>query len=177
MIVRMLHPPRTGGVSIKVAWDLGPPEWLKHRGPTPADFSYGFTRNPFDRVVSIYHRTRHCPDVPFRDWALMTRDRPMPESERLKPIDWLRPCAWWLMGATFVGRFEQREKHLRILADALHRPYPGNHEGATEREPYQAYHDAETRAWVEQEYAADIALYGYRFEPLAVSVPVLEDVA
>lgn len=161
--LRFLHVPRTGGVSIKVAWGLQAPEYLKHSGPTRAAFSYGFVRNPWDRAVSIYHRTRDCPDMPFRDWALLRRDRERTEAERLKPIDWMRPCAWWMMGATFVGRFERRAEHLRLLAKMLERPVPENHDGATEREPYPAYYDRETRAWVEEEYNADVILYGYRY--------------
>lgn len=178
MNLRFVHVPRTGGVSIRVAWDLQAPEYRKHRAaiipgePVP-DFTYGFVRNPFDRVVSIYHRTRDHATMSFREWAISRRDRVRTEAEMTKPIDWLRPCYWWLRGATFVGRFENREEHLRILATALGRPYPDRHDGATEREPYQAYHDAETRAWVEREYRADIEAYGYRYEPLPTTVTVL----
>ena len=166
MTARFLHPPRTGGSSIVVGWALqGTDEYQKHAGPTPADFSYGFVRNPWDRLVSIYHRTRHYPDMPFVAWVRkVAEERANPtDAERLKPIDWLRPCAFWMMGATFVGRFENRARHLELVANLLRRPVPERHEGATEREPYQAYYDGFSREWVEREYAVDINLYGYTY--------------
>ena len=166
MIIRFLHPPRTGGSSIVVGWSLqGTDEYRKHEGPTPADFSYGFTRNPWDRLVSIYHRTRHHPDMPFPVWVRKIAEERAdpPDHHKYKPIDWLRPTAFWLMGATFIGRVENRANHLRLLANLLGREVPEVHEGATDRRPYAEYYDDFSREWVAREYATDIAMFGYEY--------------
>lgn len=155
--LRFLHPPRTAGRSLRYAWGLGPPEYRGHAPPADDDgWRYGFTRNPWDRVVSLWCLVRDAAG-PFRRWV---------QSGILGPTDHLpivSPCARWLAGADWVGRFERREEDIQELASILNRPLPTTHIGKSKREPYWTYYDDETRLIVAERYAVDIEMWGYAF--------------
>lgn len=169
MVIRMLHPPRTGGSSVADSWSIASGtdgEYQSHRAPTPADFSYGFVRNPWDRVVSMYHNFAEAKGFSFEDFVrqeIAGRDKTVPFSFNPKPHDYYRPCAFWMRGSTFTGRFENRDQHLEILAKILDRPIPQLHRGESDRKPYTEYYNDETKALVAKDYEVDISLYGYRY--------------
>lgn len=163
----MLHPPRTGGSSIRRSWMLGPEEYQSHDFPGekgPDEWWYGFTRNPWDRVVSLWHWPpgRAENEISFRDFVLGGFRRPAqgPGFSRLMASPTIR----WLERADFIGRFEQRDTDLGRLAKILNRPVPELHIGPTEeRRPYRDYYDDETRLAVARAYAEDIQAFGYGF--------------
>ena len=122
MIVRFFHPPRTGGTSIRESWRPDRHELRSHREPPavkpPGEFWYSCTRNPWDRVVSLW-LLRHESDwtregEPFRDWLLggmVNRFEPRQET----PEAWQRLCqptTAWNRDADFVIRFEHRTADL-----------------------------------------------------------------
>lgn len=154
--LRFLHPPRTGGRTIARAWALGAPEYQGHAPPTPAEFSYGITRNPWDRVVSIWHLIRDSAG-PFREWVL--DGLPAPHDH----VAITTPCSFWLANATWVGRFERWEEDVGFISDWLNRPVPELHVGKSDRRPYPEYYDGDTRAIVAFKYADDLVRWGYRF--------------
>lgn len=179
--IRFVHVPRTGGSSIREGWDLGEPECQGHAPPAAAGFIYGAVRNPWDRVVSLYHYLElERRGYSFRGWVLAGLD---PSFATGSSFEITRPCAWWLRpldagpwvdrpdvvyerglrNADFVVRFENREDDLRRLAEFLDRPYPEGHVGATERGPYREYYDAETRDVVGRLFEEDVRLFGYEF--------------
>lgn len=153
-VLRMLHPPRTGGSSIRVSWELKPPEYLGHDDPTPADFSYGFTRNPWDRAVSLYHLFAR--EESFADWVAAG----MPHHD-VRPLT--NPTVYWLADADWVGRFEHRSDDLMELCEILGREMPIRHVAASRRRPYPEYYDDATAEAVASIYAADIDRFGYVF--------------
>lgn len=176
--IRFLHVPRTGGSSIRQAWDLKHPELQGHAPPAAADFLYGCVRNPWDRAVSLWHWL----DEPgtFEGWV---RAGLCPTFTPGASFEITRPCSWWLApmsagpwrhrhdivferglrDADFVVRFETRDEDLAELADMLDRPFPEAHVNASERGPYQDYYGDETERLVGEFYAEDVELYGYEF--------------
>lgn len=153
--LRMLHPPRTSGSSIRVSWELRPPEYLGHDDPTPARFSYGFTRNPWDRAVSLYHLFAR--EESFTAWVAAG----MPHHD-VRPLT--NPTVYWLDGADWVGHFERRDDDLAELCSILGRPTPTKHIAASQkRRPYPEYYDDETVQLVAALYEPDIHRFGYAF--------------
>ena len=161
-----VHPPRTGGSSIRRAWNLSAVEYRGHELPEhpkpPLEWRYGFTRNPWDRVVSLWHHPigGGC-KVPFEEFVLGG----FRAQNWGKPVEIMAaPTTDWLVGADFVGRFENRERDLFELATLLGRDVPRLHIGPSEdRRPYEEYYGAETRDYVAKFYEDDILAFGYDF--------------
>lgn len=178
MIVRFYHPPRTGGTSIREAWRPTRHELVNHRKPPEwkpdGEFWYSCTRNPWDRVVSLWC-LRHPSEwtrtlEPFREWVLggmVNRREPRQELDRT----WQELCApttEWAKDADFVVRFEHRAEDLAVLSDMLGREVPTAHAARSRaKRPYVTYYDDATIAYVAGRYRADIEAFGYTFGGVA----------
>ena len=166
--MRFLHPPRTSGRSIVNSWGLVAPEYIGHKPPKPDDgWSYGFTRNPWDRVVSLWHLAHKTePVVSLEEW-IVGGMQPDPSSGRRFGPHICLPTAAWLGKADWIGRFETRGEDLIELADTLNRDVPVLHQNKSEHRSTPSYHEHYTdraRALVAEKYAIDVALYGYSFD-------------
>ena len=175
-----IHVPKTGGQSISAALGGGGPDAkhaplrdVRRRGR----FAFGFVRNPWARMVSLYRFHCQKPPLPrdnysrdetvsmgFKAW-LMTdlfymkedRGRDMPPLQR-------RPQLWWLDGADFIGRFENiaedfaRAVELSGATGVL----PLGHINATKGGDWRDEYDTESRAFVAEHFAPDIERFQYQ---------------
>lgn len=64
----------------------------------------------------------------------------------------------------FVGRYENLIEDFGKVREILGLDADLPHLNATEREPYSAYYDEETRLLVADMYGRDLEMFGYRFE-------------
>ena len=176
-----VHNPKAGGASVEKA--LGEPLKSGHlHSPLSAiqkggRAAFGFVRNPWDRMLSLYAYQCQKPQPPkspayqqlIRDngfkWWLM-EDEYFIEgwTPGLEPIQ-RRSQMWWLEGCDFIGRFE----NLRLsfswicgLYGIKERPLP--HINASSHAHYSTYYDDESRAFVAEHFAPEIELIGYQFE-------------
>jgi len=160
--LRCIHVPRTGGTSLFREWGLKAPEYHGHALPYGESFRYGFTRNPFDRAVSLYeiiHPKEETGRIKFKDWVM--QGMPGPAYEGV-PI--CSPSTVWLDGAQFIGRFEHRERDGALLAAMLGRKPPTLHINQSQRLSYQTYYDEETIAVVRWRFRDDFLRFGYGFD-------------
>lgn len=76
-----------------------------------------------------------------------------------------RPQIWWLDGCDFIGRFERLTEDFRqaMRLAGLSAPALG-HVNTTSGGDWRTEYDAESRAFVTEHFAPDIARFGYRFE-------------
>lgn len=174
--MRFVHPPRTGGSSVVRSWGLTKPEYRGHKPPAKGDgWRYGFTRNPWDRVVSLYHLAhRGKPNVAFADWVLGGMVADGSNGRRFESHVTL-PTLHWLRDADWVGRFETRAVDLAELARRLRRKFPAKHENRSQHRgaaPYwEYYRDREDVVeYVRERYAQDVHVYGYEYRPPKVFV-------
>lgn len=173
-----IHVPKTGGTSIEKA--LGgrnfrlpyhAPHWYTVRELGP-HFTFGFLRNPWARAVSYYRfMTRdQKPDqrLSFKHW-IMLKPFYMPQDmwyggDKLPSVH-RRPQMWWLDGCDFIGRFEQLESDLNTVLERLgEKPVRLERMHTTTGRDWRLEYDTETRAYIAEVFAEDIAEGGYTFE-------------
>jgi|APSaa5957512493_1039668.scaffolds.fasta_scaffold53507_2 chondroitin 4-sulfotransferase 11 len=149
-------------------------------------FKFGFVRNPYERLVSVYHgRTQgklvtvdlelskysFSESVKLLEDGVMRYCVPLLASHLLgckcEPIPCNRP--WYLdevqkIGLDFIGRCEHFQSDFNTICDKI--GIPGQqlpHENASKHKHYTEYYDEETKQIVAEKYAKDIEYFGYRF--------------
>ena len=124
-------------------------------------FKFGFVRNPWDRIVSLYH------------WSLVTesicRKASFADFVRSKPH---APSVWGQLSVDrklaldFVGRYEHLEQDFESALRMLNLPsIPLIHVKAGIRppRPYRDYYDDELREFVAMSCRREIETFGYAF--------------
>jgi len=180
-----VHVPKTGGKSITAALGGVTPGVHTH---TPLrvmhvtnEFTFGFARNPWARMVSLYRfmcqkefkptdafdqdETRA---IGFKAWLTtgsfhMKEDREWMTPD-LPPMQ-RRPQMWWLEGCDFMGRLEDIDADWPVVtALAGIRPIPSlPHINTTSGGDWRDEYDAESREFIAEHFAPDIERFGYRW--------------
>ena len=135
-------------------------------------FKFAFVRNPWDRLVSLYHWLGYKKSgPPFEDFIYSVvkgnYERPgkvnirgLYQANRL--VDWLRPEGLWL--PDYIGKFESLNTDWvtiqKILGISVHLP----HGNKSSHKPYPHYYNDETRRLVEKRFEEDIDLFKYTFQ-------------
>lgn len=120
-------------------------------------WSFCVVRNPFDRLVSW----AAAKDEHFASDPQAALHRLLTE----EPTRWTLPQSYFAEGVSHVYRFENLPLAIEDLRERLRIPADVEffHEHETERDHYRAYYDADLRALLAERYAADLALFDYRF--------------
>ena len=176
-----VHINKTGGSSIERALGLpfahltavelrdliGPSRWERR-------FSFGFVRNPWDRVVSHYHyrvKTNQTGlatnPIPFDEWVVRAygeRDPVYYDQPRM-----FQPQYRWLCDddgvelVDFVGRFERLADDFDEVCRRLGVDAALPHLKKSKHTDYRELYSDETRDIVGRIFAEDLARYGYEF--------------
>lgn len=178
-----VHVPRTGGSSIRHALERigGVRGGLRKHVPAreirrlyPDIMMFGFVRNPWDRLVSLYsylaqnERTSKLYggrlSGTFRAWLMA--DRMVDASQRgfwgdLPPPR--QPQSWWLDGCDEIGRFERLPAAFHKIMRKVGRRTVLHRSNRSHHGDYRQYYDDETRQAVAEWHAADIERWGYVF--------------
>lgn len=139
---------------------LGRPLWDLY-------FSFAFVRNPWDRMVSLYHHRRAVPSVvrsccaqlPFKEWLFSesTLDGTFGDQ-----VQWLELDGEVIVD--FVGRFESMERDWEVVCDRIGVSVSLPHVNKSGRRAgYRDVYDAESRDLVGSLCARDVELFGYSF--------------
>jgi hypothetical protein len=132
-------------------------------------FKFGFVRNPWDRVVSLYERTEaqqmkdRMTFEEFVDWIQYSSSTCIHSSPHRYQLDWFVDPDGRVL-ADFIGRFERLEEDWAFVARKL---------GITEALPhrrlnararhYTEYYSARTREIIAVKFKVDIEKFGYEF--------------
>jgi hypothetical protein len=174
-----VHINKTGGSSIEKA--LGLPfahlTALELREVVGAErwerrFSFGFVRNPWDRVVSHYHyrvKTNQtglgADPIPFGEWVIRAygeRDPVYYDQPKM-----FQPQFLWLCDQSgremvdFVGRFERLHEDFDEVCRRLRVEAELPHLKKSSHRPARDLYSPETRALIGQLFAEDVERYGY----------------
>ena len=158
-----VHVPRTGGHTGYSLLGVKPthPLHASRKEIRHYDyFSFGFIRNPWDRMYSCYRRQRKFSEyvgVSFKDYLM----------NRIQDDGVGRSAMCLLDGCTFIGRYERFNDDWAVIADRIKIKIAGiprlNAYGEAD---YQNHYDDEMIAFVEQQYSDDIEYGQYTFDNL-----------
>lgn len=131
-------------------------------------FSFSFTRNPWDRLVSAWkylttsHRSKETFDEFFDRFF-------MPPFERMGIH--LFPQHQFILDQNgenlvdFIGSFENLQQDFDIICDKIGTPRQRlSHKNQRIRKHYSSYYNDEMRELVAKKYSKDIKYFGYKFE-------------
>ena len=133
-------------------------------------FKFGFVRNPWDRVVSLYERTEPIQMKDkmsfdeFVDWIQFSSATCIHSSPHRYQLDWFLDGSGNML-ADFIGRFERLEQDWAIVADKLgitEKTLPLTRENPRHRH-YTEYYTERTRDLIAQKFRVDIEHFGYEF--------------
>ena len=133
-------------------------------------FKFGFVRNPWDRVVSLYFRTDGLQMKDkmtfdeFVDWikySSSTCIHPVPHTNQL---DWLVDPHGNVL-VDFIGKFENIQKDWELIASEYGLPMelPHNNKNLNERHFYTEYYSNRTKEIIENKFRVDIEFFDYTF--------------
>lgn len=127
-------------------------------------FSFGFVRNPWDRMVSAYEFLKQTQfDMPFEEFIMTLH-----EIENQTVQEHVTPCHLFThhegeQMVDFVGRYERFNQDLIPILELCKRKHPPPVVNASERSDYRNYYTPATIERVAELYAEDIELFGYEY--------------
>ena len=148
-----------------------PAEGRKERGRQQFQsyFKFGFVRNPWDRVVSLYERTEalqlrnEMTFDQFVDWIEYSSATCVHSSPHRYQLDWFVDPNGNVL-ADFIGKFERLDEDWAFVAQKL---------GVNEKLPrqrvnprtrhYTEYYTPRTRDMIANKFRVDIERFGYEF--------------
>jgi len=136
-------------------------------------FKFAFVRNPWDRVVSCYHKQvvtkinphyHACWDKDFDFFIDFIASQNLTRCDvHIKQQTALIP----LKDVDFIGRFENFEEDLRYVLAAIGLSHAEiAHKNKSEHKHYSEYYTKRTQDIIYKKYRKDIKTFGYQFERL-----------
>lgn len=178
-----IHVPKTGGQSISAALGGDAGGFPKHAPMSDVyhgkRFAFGFVRNPWARMVSLYrfqcqklwkptddYNQAETRALGFKAWLMRDEFFMVQDTKRDMPPMQRRPQLWWLEGVDFIGRFENiKEDFAHVVAHVgLKKVPPLGHINTTIGGDYRAEYDDESLAFVAEHFAPEIKRFGYKCE-------------
>ncbi len=132
-------------------------------------FKFGFVRNPWDRVVSLYERTEalqlrnEMNFEQFVDWIHYSSATCMHSSPHRYQLDWFVDANGNLL-ADFIGKFERLDEDWAFVAQKLgvEEKLPHRRENPRARH-YTEYYTPRTRDIIAAKFKVDIERFDYEF--------------
>lgn len=132
-------------------------------------FKFGFVRNPWDRVVSLYERNEagqlrdKMSFEQFVDWIQYSSATCIHSSPHRYQVDWFVDPNGNML-ADFIGKFERLEQDWALVARKLGITEKLPHKKANPRpRHYTEYYNSRTRELIASKFRIDIEQFGYEF--------------
>ena len=131
-------------------------------------FKFSFIRNPWDRLVSVYHHTIKHHNLPFDKYCHNLYKNGLPEKK--VRMEYTSQQVNWLDGPVdFIGRYENMKEDWKKLCVTIYgkeKPLEKflTHKGPKyEKKPYKTYYTDKLKNVVAELYSDDIEQFGYKF--------------
>jgi hypothetical protein len=132
-------------------------------------FKFGFVRNPWDRVVSLYERAEalqlkeEMTFDEFVNWIQYSSSTCVHSSPHRYQLDWFVDPNGRIL-ADFIGRFERLDADWAFIAQKLGVAVTLPHRRVNPRaRHYTEYYTAKTREIIAAKFKVDIDHFGYEF--------------
>ena len=149
--------------------------WYVVRRPSFADYSkLAFVRNPWDRIVSLYHylessgkRAEFADIRSFDHFVAGIQDK----TPWIVGLHSLRPQCDFLVDESgqfdvdFVGHYESLEADFAKVARRIGFRAELPHKNRSDHEDYRCYYTPRTAAVIADHFARDAELFGYALDP------------
>jgi len=168
-----VHVPKTGGMSVEACLVGEPnPFGVSNHAPlrqvqdmAAGRFTFGFVRNPWARLVSLYEYQRRQQGgtrYGFKETLMQQAWLRIKDSDAGR-YGW-RDALWFLQGADFIGQTERLQEHFDVVCYRLgleQQMLPVKNGG--DSVDYRSYYDDESREYVAHQHRDTVAAFGYQF--------------
>jgi Sulfotransferase family len=134
-----------------------------------AYFKFGFVRNPWDRVVSLYLRNEglemkeKMTFEEFVDWIKYSSSTCVIPGPHTNQLDWFVDPHGNVI-VDFIGKFENMRSDWKIVADRLGLPGELPHKRKNrDRKHYAEYYSEKTKQIIANKFKVDIEYFQYTF--------------
>jgi hypothetical protein len=133
-------------------------------------YKFGFVRNPWDRVVSLYLRKEgikmsdKLTFEEFTNWIQNSSDTSIHSSVHKNQLDWFLDENGKVI-VDFIGKFENLEDDYKIIMKKLgvDKELPHANNGNNNKLHYAEYYTPKTIDIITKKFKVDIEYFGYEF--------------
>ncbi len=133
-------------------------------------FKFGFVRNPWDRVVSLYLRkegiqmSKEMSFPEFVHWIQNSSDTSIHPSKHKNQLDWFLSDNQELE-VDFIGKFENINKDWQFISNKLGitNILPHENKNMIKKKHYTEYYTNELRDIIADKFRVDIEYFDYKF--------------
>ncbi len=133
-------------------------------------FKFGFVRNPWDRVVSLYLRKEGIQMAgkmnfdEFVHWIQNSSDTSIHPSKHKNQLDWFLDTNGKL-AVDYIGKFETLDEDWRVISKKLgiEQPLPHANKNPKKKKHYTEYYNHELRDIIADKFRIDIEYFDYKF--------------
>lgn len=134
-------------------------------------YKFGFVRNPWSRVVSLYLRNEgiqmkdKLSFEEFVNWIQNSSDTCIHPSTKKNQLDWFTDREGNVL-VDFIGKFENLESDWDIISKKLgiNKKLPHKNNTNSNTKHYSEFYTEETRDIIHNKFKVDIEYFGYTFE-------------
>ncbi len=133
-------------------------------------FKFGFVRNPWDRVVSLYLRKegiQMSKEMSFSDfvyWIQNSSDTSIHPSKHKNQLDWFLDHRGEI-AVDFIGKFENLDNDWKFISNKLGSTHslPHANKNPIKKKYYTEYYTDELRYIIANKFRKDIEYFNYEF--------------
>jgi len=133
-------------------------------------YKFGFVRNPWDRVVSLYFRKegiRMSDKMSFEEfvvWIQNSSDTCIHASVHKNQLDWFTDENGKVI-VDFIGKFENINEDYQIVKNKLgiDKQLPHVNKSTLKKKHYTEYYSFKTKDIIAKKFKVDIEYFGYKF--------------